>query len=141
MTVYLSEIMNTSYTLCETVQKWMKDVALVIEKVGLSDNTKRILCKEIHNNVEEIIMKLDEELNVLNNRIMKIFIEDIKKLVNMLDGYIVIFVENLNLPECINQPDYKRELIYVLLGSLSMINDNLYVYRVSNAKYLASGNI
>lgn len=141
MTDYLSEIMNTSYALCETVQKWMKDVALVIEKVGLSDNTKRVLCKEIHNNVEVITMKLDEELNVLNNRIMKIFIEDIKKLVNMLDGYINIFVENLNLPECINQPDYKRELIYVLLGSLSMLNDNLYVYRVSNAKYLTSENI
>ncbi len=142
-TLSVSEIINESYVICEDVKLWMKDVQLVIAKEGLSNNTKAIICNEIKNKIPLIkdriyseLEKIGEESGVEARRIMKIFLDDMYNMIEMISGYLDIFVVNFNLPQCTNEPDYKRELIYVLLGAVSMLNDNYYVYKVSHAKYI-----
>lgn len=143
MSENLLEITNIAYALCERIRKWMKDVTLVIEREGLSDNTKLLLCNEIECNRLNICN--DIEMEIMNNKelregdkVITLFMRDICKLMRMIEAYIELFVKKFNVPECMNEPEYKRELVYVLLGSLSMINDNLYVYRVSNIKFMSN---
>lgn len=138
----LSKYIDKVSKVHEVVRTWIKDFTLPLEKDNLSEDMKLMLCKNIilrQNEVTRDILKnkgiTDSGLNDGENEIIMDMIADLLGLISMLCKYLDMYVIDFNVPECVNQPQYKRDYLYVLVGLVAMHNDNLYVYRVSNYKY------
>lgn len=134
MTSELSEYIEKVGNSHQMIRVWIKDFTLPLEKSDLSEDIRLVLCKNVLERKNEVLRGLMKSGKDENGIIVDMC-TDIIGMTQMLGKYLENFVIDYNLPECLNQPPYKRDLIYVLVGALSMMNDNLYTYRVSNFKY------
>lgn len=130
----LSEYIEKVGSNHQIIRTWIKDCTLPLEKSDLSEDIRLILCKNVIERKNEMLrglMKSGKD----ENDIIADMCTDLIVMVDMLCRYLKMYVIDFNLPECLNQPQYKRDYLYVLIGLISMMNDNLYTYRVSNYKY------
>lgn len=129
MSSELSEYIEESGSKYQKLRSWIKDVTVLLEKGDLSEDIKSVLCTNI---IERNYISLSMDND---NRTAEEIYWDINNVKAIICRYLEQYIVKNNVEECINQPQYKRDLVYVLVGALSMMNDNLYTYRVSNYKF------
>lgn len=129
LSIYIEKTGNTH----NLIREWIKDFTILIEKNNLTEGMKRSIFNDLVNRKE----RLFEDINTIegNDEIINIMKQDIIEEVNRVHKYGELFIMQMNLPNCVNQPPHKRDYLYVLVGLVSMMNENLYVYRVENFKH------
>lgn len=134
MTSELSEYIEEVGGKYQKMRTWIKDLTVVLEKGDLSEEIKEVLCRNVISRCY-VDLAMNEKGEKHDNKVAETMYWDINYMVELICRYLEIYVMKFNVEECENQPQYKRDLVYVLIGALSMMNDNLYTYRVSNYKY------